>query len=183
MIKAYMSLRENEEEAIAIIDEIKNNPDFEEFIQQEQIDRILSQINIKLGNMAPDFTIDLLSGETIKLSDYSGKFVFLDFWGSWCPPCRKEIPHLLNFYNSTSRENVVVLGLATRDENDNRNFIKEQNINYPNAMASNGLLSKYNVNSFPSSFLINPKGRIVRMNIRGESQYELIKEDIENYFK
>lgn len=182
MTQAYMNQKTDEAKTVAIIEGIEKNPAFADFINQEQIDRIRAQMNIKLGKPAPDFSVDLLSGKKINLGDYSGKFVFIDFWGSWCAPCRDEIPNIKKLYRSVSRDKLEIIGLAQDDETKLRNYIREQNIEYPNALAPIELLSKYGVSKYPTSYLINPKGKIVRIDVRGPDAMELIKEEIEDYF-
>jgi peroxiredoxin len=175
-------LSKDEAKTIAIIKEIKSNPEYTEFIDNEMIDGLLSKINIKLGKIAPTFSVELLNGKTISLGDYSGKFVFIDFWGSWCAPCRQEIPNIKKLYSSLSRDKLEIIGLAQDDEKNLRNYIEEQKIEYPNALASKELLAKYGISRFPTSFLINPKGKIVRIDVRGNDAMELIREEIEDYY-
>ena len=181
-MKANMYLSKDEAKTIAIIKEIKSNPEYTEFIDNEMIDGLLSKINIKLGKIAPTFSVELLNGKTISLGDYSGKFVFIDFWGSWCAPCRQEIPNIKKLYSSLSRDKLEIIGLAQDDEKNLRNYIEEQKIEYPNALASKELLAKYGISRFPTSFLINPKGKIVRIDVRGNDAMELIREEIEDYY-
>lgn len=180
--KAVMSQFRDEEKSIELLNNLKNDAQYAEFINDVQINRILSQMNIKLGKIAPNFTVELLNGKKISLSDYQGKYVFIDFWGSWCGPCKIEIPYIKKFYNSISRDKLEIIGLAQDKEPELREYIKNKKIEYPNALAPKELLAKYGIRGYPTSFLINPKGKIVRMNVRGESTFELIKEEIENYF-
>lgn len=180
--QAFIYKRSDEEKAMAIFNELKNNPDYADFINNETIDRILNEFNIKLGKIAPDFSVELLDGKNISLNDYKGKFVFIDFWGSWCAPCRNEIPHIKLLYDSISRDKLEIIGLAQDDETKLRSYIQEQKIEYPNALASKELLSKYGISKYPTSFLINPKGKIVRIDVRGADAMKFIGEEIEDYF-
>ena len=182
---ANMLKSSNEAKAIEILDEIENNHDYADFIDRTQIDRILGQINIKLGKFAPNFSVDLLNGKKISLNDYKGKYVFIDFWGSWCAPCREEIPNLKLMYNSLSRDKLEIIGLAYLSQDTEtilRDYIKEQKIEYPNALAPEEVLAKYGISRFPTSFLINPKGKIVRIDVRGADAMKLITEEIEDYY-
>ena len=181
--QAQMNSYDNEDKTIAILENLQNNYPYEKYIEKEKIDKLLSKFSIKLGKKAPDFSTKSLTGEIIELKDYSGKFVFIDFWGSWCPPCRKEIPHLKKLYSSVTRDKLEIIGLAQDKEPELRKYIADNEIKYPNALAPRELLAKFNISRFPTSFLINPEGMIVRMNIRGEDAMTLIKSEIENYFK
>jgi len=180
--QAFFNKAKDKAKTIAILDEIQNNPEFADFIKSEEIDRLLSEINIKLGKIAPNFSVDLLTGKKISLSDFSGKYVFIDFWGSWCGPCRQEIPNIKMLYNSLSRDKLEIIGLAQDDETKLRDYIRDEKIEYPNALAPKELLAKYGITRYPTSFLINPKGKIVRMDIRGADSMELIIEEIKDYF-
>jgi len=167
----------------ALVDQIKTGYNYTKYFDENNLSRLLAGYTIRLGKLAPDFKIETLNGKSLTLADYSGKFVFIDFWGSWCVPCLKEIPHLKKLYSSLSRDQFEIIGLAKDEDAKLRKCILEQNIEYPNALASSELLAKYNVSRYPTSFLINPKGKIVRMNIRGEDEMELIREEIEEYYK
>jgi peroxiredoxin len=180
--KALMFRSKDEAKTAAILDELKSNSQYTEFINNEQIERLLGELNIKPGKIAPNFSVDLLNGKKLSLSDFSGKFVFIDFWGSWCAPCRQEIPNIKKLYSSVSRDKLEIIGLAQDDEKNLRNYIEEQKIEYPNALAPKELLAKYGISRYPTSFLINPKGKIVRMDIRGADIMELIREEIEDYY-
>lgn len=178
----YMNKRNNEEKAIELLNELKNAPEYAEFINNDQIDNLMNGMNVTLGKIAPNFTVDLLNGKKISLDDFKGKFVFIDFWGSWCGPCRQEIPNIKKLYNSLSRDKLEIIGLAQDDETKLRDYIQEQKIEYPNALAPNDLLKKYGISKYPTSYLLNPKGRIVKMDVRGADAMELIKNEIEDYF-
>ncbi len=179
---AYMLKSKDEAKTIEIFNELKSNPQYAEFVNIYQIDKLLNEMNVTLGKIAPDFSVELLTGKKISLNDFKGKYVFIDFWGSWCGPCRQEIPNIKMLYNSLSRDKLEIIGLAQDDETKLRNYIEEQNIEYPNALAPNEILIKYGISKYPTSFLLNPKGRIIKMNIRGADEIELIKNEIEDYF-
>jgi peroxiredoxin len=181
--QAQMNSYDNEDKTIVLLENLQNNYSYEKYFEKEKIERLLAKINIKLGKKAPDFSTKSLTGKLIKLEDYSGKFVFIDFWGSWCAPCRKEIPNLKKLYSSVTRDKLEIIGLAQDKEPELRKYIADNEIKYPNALAPKELLAKFGISRFPTSFLINPEGMIVRMNMRGEDTMILIKYEIDNYFK
>lgn len=181
--QANMAMSNDEEKANLILMKLQNEYPYEKYGYEGKVNMLLAKINIKLGKPAPDFTADLLNGGTVSLKNYAGKFVFIDFWGSWCAPCRKEIPNLKKLYDSTSRDKLEIIGLAQDKEPDLRKYIADNNIGYPNALASQNLLAKYGITKYPTSFLINPDGRITRIDVRGEDAMNLLKDEINNYFK
>jgi cytochrome c-type biogenesis protein len=123
---------------------------------------------MKEGIAAPDFTIATLCGENFKLSDHKGKFVFIDFWGTWCGPCVGEVPHLIELAETIPTDQLVVIGLSVGDTEEKLNtFIAEKKINYKNAMCNDEIQQEFGVNSFPTTFLIDKEGNIVAKNLRG----------------
>jgi peroxiredoxin len=179
---AKMQIYENEDKAKVLLDKLKQYP-YEKYVSKESVSQLYATLNLKIGKYAPDFTIKTLAGSNINLSAFKGKFVFLDFWGSWCAPCLRETPYIKKLYSNVSREKLEIIGLAQDKEEPLRKYITENEIEYPNALASPSLLSEYGIRSYPTSFLINPDGKIVRMNMRGEAELNLIAEEIERYFK
>lgn len=180
---AIMENMQNEEKIEKTLDKLAEY-DYNKYVPSDRVNSLMAQLNIKIGKQAPDFSISTLEGENLKLSDFKGKFVFVDFWGSWCPPCITEIPNIKNLYSKVSPDKLVILGLAGNDTEESlKNCISNNGIEYPNAMASPTLLSTYGINKFPTSFLINPEGRIVRIDMRGEDELNLIADEIDHYFK
>ncbi|BAL81120.1 peroxiredoxin family protein [Caldisericum exile] len=118
--------------------------------------------------VAPDFSWKDNNGNVIKLSDLKGKVVLLDFWATWCGPCRMTIPHVEAIYEKYKDKGVVVIGinLDTGDVSKVQQFINEQGMKYlvvtdPNSQVA----SLYGVNSIPRFFVIDKNGRIAKMLI------------------
>ena len=123
---------------------------------------------------APDFTLVDQNGETHKLSDYKGKTVFLNFWATWCPPCRQEMPDIQALYETygENKEDLIVLGVANPKTDDHPNnqdetqekvagILSENGYTYPVAMDTTGdVFSAYGISSFPTTFMIDKEGNV-----------------------
>jgi len=119
-------------------------------------------------NEAPDFTVTTIKGEEITLSDLKGKVVIIDFWDTWCPPCRKGIPDFIELYREYNDSGFVMIGLAFGRQGIEKvkEFAEEYNINYPVAIADPSLVNSFGqIRSIPTAFLIDQKGNIVNKYI------------------
>jgi peroxiredoxin len=180
---AVMNSYRNEAKAITFVDILKTDYPYKKYVDENAVERLLAKFSMIVGKEAPAFSVNTLNGELLKLASYKGKFVLLDFWGSWCAPCRKEIPHLKKLYQNVSRDKLDIIGIARDDSTKLCNYIQEQNIAYPNVLAPKQLLTTYAISSFPTSFLIDPNGIIIQKNLRGEKGMQQIMEDINKYFE
>ena len=121
-----------------------------------------------VGSMAPEFELKDLEGNLVKLSSFRGKYVLIDFWASWCGPCRKEIPNIKQVYNSFADKGLVVIGVSV-DQNDQewRQAVKEEQVQYLQLSDIEGITWKlYNFNGIPFITLISPEGVIQNSQIR-----------------
>jgi peroxiredoxin len=111
---------------------------------------------------APDFTLTDLSGKSISLSDLKGKVIFVNFWATWCGPCRHEIPDFIEFYKENKDNGAVILGVSVdKSANKVRDFMDEYKINYPIAMATDNIVKDYRPGKFiPTTIIIDTKGMI-----------------------
>jgi cytochrome c biogenesis protein CcmG, thiol:disulfide interchange protein DsbE len=118
---------------------------------------------------APPFTVTLFDGRSLLLDDLRGKAVFLNFWASWCPPCRAEAKDLEKAWQNVKDKNMVFLGVAVQDtEKDSRDFLEEFGITYPNGADPSGKIAvDYGVWGIPESFFIDPQGRITYKHVGG----------------
>ncbi len=111
---------------------------------------------------APDFSLKTIDNTTVKLSDYRGKVVFLNFWATWCPPCRMELPSMEKLYENLKTQPFVILAVNV-DESDPanvKNFVNSMNLTFP-VLVDDGSVSKlYNVNAIPTTFIIRKDGTI-----------------------
>jgi thiol-disulfide isomerase/thioredoxin len=114
--------------------------------------------------MAADFELPRLEGGTFRLSDYYGQIILLDFWATYCPPCRMSIPHLIKVYEQYKDRNVLVVGVALDGDGAGvvEKFVDTYKIPYPILLGNPEVVALYgNFQAIPISFLINQKGEIV----------------------
>lgn len=137
----------------------------------------------KEGFTAPDFTLDLLDGGTVSLSDLRGKVVLVNFWTSWCPPCRKEMPAIESVYRSYKEIGLVVIGLnltAQDSKQEAAAFAQEVGVTFPIALdLDNSVGTLYRVTALPTSFFIDRKGVIRSVIVGGPMSEALIQSKIE----
>lgn len=137
-----------------------------------------NRIGIKVGEQAPDFELELVSGEKVKLSDYRGKKVMLNFWATWCPPCKAEMPVMEQLYKASKGE-LVILAVNMDTQNDVAGFVSKNGITFPILLDKNNEVNKmYQVLSIPTSFFIDSKG-VIRNQSIGLMQFE----EMEKYTK
>jgi len=160
-----------EQQLVAYADQIKDN--FKDNPAVQRFKRQMEAIKpISVGHKAPDFTVQGINGKPIKLSDYKGKYVMLDFWASWCGPCRQENPNVVKQYHKFNSKGFNILGISLDTEKkDWQQAIKSDGL----AWAHGSDLKKfdgpvelaYHIEAIPSNFIIDPNGIIVAKNVTG----------------
>jgi peroxiredoxin len=139
-----------------------------------------------VGKTAPDFTHPDTDNKPVKLSDFKGKYVLIDFWASWCGPCRAENPKVLKAYNAFKDKNFTVLGVSVDQERDKDKWlkaIKDDGMPWTQLIDSdrsnkNRAGDLYAVKAIPSNFLIDPQGKIIAKNLRGQALEDKLAEVI-----
>ena len=118
---------------------------------------------------AAPFVLTLFDGQKLTLEDLRGKAVFLNFWASWCLPCREEARELEAAWQKVKDRNMIFIGVALQDtDNNSREFLKEFNITYPNGRDETGKIGiDYGIWGIPESFFIDPQGRITYKHVGG----------------
>ncbi|WP_431028722.1 TlpA family protein disulfide reductase [Lysinibacillus sp. LZ02] len=119
----------------------------------------------KVAGDQRDFTLQSLSGETVSLSDYEGKIVVLNFFATWCPPCKAEMPHLQSFHEN-STEDVVLLGVNLTKRDDGievlEQFVYDYGVTYPILLDEQDEVGTlYNILSIPTTYILDQQGRVV----------------------
>lgn len=120
--------------------------------------------SLRTAERLPSFTVADLNGQEISSVTLKGKVALVDFWATWCPPCRKEIPHFNKLYAEHRHKGLIVLGLALDDNvAEVRTFMRRQPIDYPVALASTELQQQFGrIEVYPTAFLVDREGRIVK---------------------
>jgi len=134
------------------------------------------------GKKAYDFTLKDLDGNTHRLSDFEGKVVILDFWDTWCPPCKAEIPHFIDLHHKYKDKGFVMIGAAIgqRGENAVRQFIQEKNVPYLNLMANMEAIQGFGgFNGIPTTFVIDKEGYIYK-KYTGQVPKQTFEQDIKS---
>ena len=126
---------------------------------------------------APDFTLDSLNGKSIRLSDFRGKAVLLNFWATWCGPCKIETPWLVELQNQYGSQGLQVVGIAMDDSSkeDIAKFAKDMGVNYPVLIGKEAVGDAYGgVPALPESFFIGRDGKIVDriIGLKGRAEIE-----------
>lgn len=125
--------------------------------------------------MAPDFTLPGVNGKIVTLKDYSGQYVLLDFWASWCGPCREEHPYLKQAYTKYHDKAFTIIGISLDEEKSKwLTAIEKDGLPWTQLCDFKGrygdVIRLYNLlgKGIPASFLLDPKGEIVAMDLRGD---------------
>ncbi|GAB6283636.1 MAG: hypothetical protein STSR0008_24210 [Ignavibacterium sp.] len=141
-------------------------------------------ISEKNASKAPDFSLVDINGKTVKLSDHKNKVVMLDFWATWCPPCRKGIPDLVKLQKKYKDQLVIIgISLDTDTKKDVVPFAKNYGINYPVVYGNQEVVNNYGgIEAIPTSFIIDKKGNIVQsfVGLMSISTYEEIIQNLLN---
>lgn len=158
---------DNKDQKNVVDDNLPNNQQIGESVQQEEYND-----NGEVGRdplLPPDFTLKDQYGKIHTLSEYKGKVVFLNFWATWCPPCREEMPTIQEIYkkNNSNENDLIILGVAMPNigregsVNKIKEFLKDKEYTFPVVFDEEGkLMNDYFINAFPTTYIIGKEGRI-----------------------
>lgn len=143
----------------------KSNPETEELISADEDIPGADLSEVEEGKPAPDFELATLNGETVKLSDYKGKKVILNFWATWCPPCKAEMPHMQSFYekNKDKGIEIVAVNLTNMDKGKTEidKFVKDFDLTFDIPLDEGGDIGmQYQAFTIPTSYIIDTSGII-----------------------
>ena len=143
-------------------------------------------LNLSGGNRpaAPGFSLTDINGKPLSLAQYKGKVVLLDFWATWCAPCKVEIPHFIALQDKYGTQGLQIVGLSLDDDaKPVVKFAEQMKINYPIAIADEKLASKYGgVLGLPIAFVIDKEGRIVHKHV-GETAPDVFEKEVAELIK
>ena len=147
-----------------------------DLVEVEESDKV----GIRKGELAPDFELSTLDGETVKLSDYKGQRVMLNFWATWCPPCRAEMPDMQKFQKNKDVQVLAVNLTETESDPDNvQEFMDELNLTLTTPLdVESAISNEYNVVAYPTTYMIDSNGRI-QFIMMGAMNYDFMVQQFE----
>lgn len=146
------------------------------------LDKIIKQLeNVQIGKVAPAFSLPDTAGVSVSLSEFRGKFVLIDFWAAWCPPCRKENPNVVKAFQEYKDRGFTVLGISLdRDKKQWLKAIHDDNLTWTHLSDlkywDSEIPALYGVRGIPANILLDPDGVIIATNITGEDLQNKLKE-------
>jgi peroxiredoxin len=173
------------------LDRAKANPGVDFTIEQVKENRKRAEERARppfaLGDTAPEFTMNDADGKPVHLSDFKGKYVLVDFWASWCVPCRAENPNVVKAYNEFKDKNFTVLGVALEQPGPSTNWlaaIKKDGLSYTEvsdfSYFNSPVAKMYKVQAIPQNFLIDPSGKVIAFHLKGDDLQKKLAELLNN---
>ncbi len=138
---------------------------------------------LEIGDNAPEFSLKDINGKTVSLSDFRGRAVILNFFASWCPPCRQEVPDFIELEKAYGDKGFSMVGVALVTARDAKDFSAKYGINYPVLVDDGKVSSVYGpIRSIPTTFILDKSGKIVKLYIGFRSR-DVFEADIKELLK
>ncbi|WPV66036.1 TlpA disulfide reductase family protein [Chitinophaga sp. LS1] len=182
-LRSYFDPATKMDKAVAGFDIL--DPSLKSSAQGQLFARMIKKATVlDIGGEAPEFTAQNTSGENVSLKSFRGKYVLVDFWASWCVPCRHENPNVVKAYNRFREKNFTIVGFSLDEGNDGREkwlkAIEKDGLPWMQLSDLAGWTSPvammYNLKAIPANFLLDPSGKIVAKNLRGEELEQKLEE-------
>ncbi len=147
---------------------------------EEAVARVDRPPSPQVGFAAPDFTLETLGGETVSLADLRGQVVLINFWATWCPPCRAEMPAIQQVYETYRDQGFTVLAVDVQEGKAQvANFAEERGLSFPILMDLDGAVSaRYQVKAMPSTFFVDRSGVIQEITLGGPMAEAFIESQV-----
>ncbi|WP_108866220.1 TlpA family protein disulfide reductase [Aquimarina aquimarini] len=172
--RSLVSSNPNFEKRYTEIIDIITSPSIKEYVEKryQEIKKLVP------GNPAPEFTYEDVEGNMVSLSDFKGKYVYIDIWGTWCGPCKQEIPFLKKLEERYRDKNIEFLSVSVKDKKETwKEFVKKENLKgtqlYEEQKSKMKITELYKIPGYPTFILVNPEGKIVSAHAMRPSNPEI----------
>jgi len=175
----YGQVFDDKKTADTLMEQLKKDYKDTKFVnklmQREEAGKAAEKLRSQLaaGSPFPEFNEKDIDGNPLSVASHKGKVLLIDFWATWCPPCRAEIPNVVSVYKKYHAQGFDIIGVSLDEDKDKvTEFIKQHEMTWPQYFDgegwSNKLAVKYGIESIPSTFLVDGNGKIIATDVRGD---------------